>query len=193
MKRCAAVTALIMLLSSAAYAAAPSEASLKGTYAFQVSDVQQVSWYKSVSATCFGIKYTSTIGGQSVANVITAGTMTFSGTGTLSSIAATKYGKLDQAASNETPTMTCTGNPNQPYTTNAGYPVFYPSAPMDTTGTYTVTSAATGTLTSAGSSADEVIDISLGQFNAAGVAGVFLMRQTEKNNGEGSTGIGVLR
>jgi len=192
MRRCALIAFTALFLVCAAHAASPSNASLKGVYAFQISEVQQVSWNKTVSATCFGTTYTTTIGGQASDTNITAGTLTFSGSGTFS-LSATEYGKFDLAASNNTPTITCTGNPQQPYTTNAGYPVYFASSAQSGSGTYHVGTGGNGTMTLAGSKADEVIDISLGQFNASEVSGVFLMRQPIKNNGEGSTGTAVLQ
>jgi hypothetical protein len=192
MRRCASIALIALFLVCAAHAATPSDASLKGVYAFQFSNVQQVGWYKTVSATCFGTLYTMTIGGTASDTEINAGTFTFSGSGTFS-FSATKYGQFDQAASNNTPTMTCTGNARQPYTYNSGYPVYFSPSAQSGSGTYHVGSLGNGTITPAGSNTNEVIDISLGQFNAAGVSGIFLMRQSLKNNGEGTMGTAILQ
>jgi hypothetical protein len=191
MRRFALVASQALILSCAAYAAVPSDASLKGTYALQMTQVQEVSWGKSVSATCFGVTYTQFLGGQTAATRVTAGTVKFSGAGTFS-MSTTQNGGFNQAASNSTVTISCTSNPKSPYTTNAGYPVFLPAATSTVTGTYSVASSATGTMVFADSDPDEVVDISLGQFSTSGVAGVVLIRQVLKNNGDYSTGIAVL-
>lgn len=192
MKRLALAVFPGLFLSLAAFAATPSNASLKGTYAFQMSKVQEVSWWKTVSATCFGVKYTVTLGGQTASTKVTEGTGTFNGTGSFS-ISATNYGEFDQTDSANTVSISCTGNPKQPYTTNSGYPVFFPSSNQTVTGTYSVTSAGTGTMIFANSTPEEDMDFSLGQLNSTGVASVVLMRQVRKNNGEASTGIAVLK
>jgi len=192
MKRIAFAASVVLLLSCAAYAATPSAASLKGAYAFQSSRVQTVYWGKTVSATCFAITYTMWLGGQSTGTRVDAGVITFSGTGTFS-INVTQYGDFDQADSNNTVSITCTGNPKQPYTTNSGYPVFYPSSAITDTGSYTVGATGIGTFDFTGGKPDEAGAISLGQYNSSGLAGVVLMRQVLHNNGELSTGIAILQ
>jgi len=192
MKVSLVAASLLLLSSSVALAASPSNASLKGTYAFQSTQVEQVSWGKTVSATCFGVKYTLTLGGQSVGTQIIAGTANFSGTGAFS-INATQTGKFDDAASNNTVSIACTSNPKAPYTTNSGSAVFFPAETVSIAGTYSVTSAGTGTMTIEDGGETDVSDISLGQYNASGVAGAFLLLDNSMGSGRGSTGIAILK
>lgn len=185
-------TLALLLLPCAGYAASPADASLKGTYAFQMSQSELVTWQRLVSVTCFGVTYTHEPSGMSVDTQVIAGTVTFSGSGTFS-MAITKYGVFDQAASNATVSASCTGNPHAPVTTNGGHPVLSNGVESTTTGTYTVGSDGTGTFTLAGSNSDEVIDLLLGQFNGENVATQVLFRQVLKNNGNGATGVGILK
>jgi hypothetical protein len=183
---------LLLLSFSAANAATTTKASLKGAYFFQVTQVQEVSWGKQVSKTCFGTTYTFYLGGQAASTKLTTGTVTFTGSGTFS-MSATQYGQFDQTASNNTVSISCTSNPKEPYTTNSGSAVFDAPSTMTMTGPYTVASNQTGTMTVSGGESDEVVDLDLGQLNSSGVAGVVLISQPGKANGDYSTGVAILK
>jgi len=186
------VASLVLLPSAAALATTPSNASLKGTYFIQLSQVQEVYWSNTVSAKCFGTTYTQVLGGQTSSTKLDIGTITFSGSGTFS-MSVTQYGDFDQTLSNNTVTMSCTSNSKAPVTTNSGSAVFDAAAPMSITGTYTVTSSETGTMTFAGGKSDEIVDLSIGQLNSSGVAGVVLINQVLKPNNQLATGIAILK
>jgi len=191
MKVSAIAISLLLLSSSAAHAATPSNASLKGTYAFQSSKVYEVGWGKTVSITCSSVKYTVTLGGQAVTNQVIAGTVTFSGTGTMT-ISATEYGNFDQTESNNSVSIACTGNSKAPYAINNGTAMFDAAAPVTASGTYSVSSTGTGTL-SIEDHGTETSNISLGQYNASGVAGAVLLLDTSKGQGKVATGIAILQ
>jgi hypothetical protein len=183
---------LLLLSFSAANAVTPSKASLKGTYFFQVTQVEVVSWGKTVSATCFGTKYSFFVSGQAVANKVNFGTVAFNGTGTYS-MSTSEAGELNQTASNNTVSITCTSNRSQPYTTNSGSPVFEAPSPTTMSGSYTVASDQTGTMTLSDPDGEQIIDLSLGDLNASGVAGVVLISQPGKKDGNYTTGIAILK
>jgi hypothetical protein len=192
MQRPAVAILLGLLLPCAAFAVTPSKASLKGAYAFQMTTVQQVSWWKTVSATCFGHKYTVTLGDSTVDTVLMAGTATFNGAGGFSAN-FTEYGDFNEAASANTVSIACTSNPNQPYTTNSGHAIFYSPSTLAFTGTYTVASTGIGSMSVLDPNGTVVIDMSLGQFNSAGVSGVVLLRQVTREAGDASSGMAILK
>jgi hypothetical protein len=190
MKVSLVAASLVLYASSAAYAANPSNASLKGTYAFQSSKVYEVGWGKTVSITCSGVTYMVTLGGQAVTNQVIAGTVTFSGTGTMT-ISATEYGNFDQTESNNSVSIACTGNSKAPYAINNGSAMFDAAVPVTASGTYTVNSTGTGTLTIV-DNGTETSNISLGQYNASGVATSVLLLDSSKGQGKVATGIAIL-
>jgi len=183
---------LVLLSSCAALAATPSNASLKGTYFIQISQVKEVYWSKSLSATCFGVTYNQFLGGQSSSTKLDTGTITFSGSGTFS-MSVTQYGNFDQTLSNNTVTMSCTSNSKAPIITNSGSAVFDAAAPMTITGTYTITSNETGTMSFAGGNSNELVDLSIAQLNSSGVATVVLVSQVLKPNDQLASGIAILK
>jgi len=190
MIRLASSILVALLLSSAAYAATtPSKASLSGKYFFQVTTVNQVSWFKTVSATCFGTKYTLNLGGQSVGTELYEGVVNFTGSGTFS-LTMTQFGNFDQTSSNNTVSITCTGNKNSPYTYNNGSAIFFGPQNATASGTYTVNSDGTGVMNVSGPDA-VVLTLSLGQFSSAGVAQAALIRQTTDQAGAASSGIAI--
>jgi len=179
----------VMLVAANAATPTPSKASLSGTYVFQTTTVNEVYWNKTVSATCAGTKYTLTLGGQSASTQLNEGTATFTGTGTFSAT-MTQYGNFDETDSNNTVSITCTGNKNSPYTYNTGHAIFYPPQSNTASGTYTVNSNGKGTMDVGGQSGD-VFNLSLGQLSSTGVAQVFLITQVTDSPGAASNGIAV--
>lgn len=137
MKRLALISSLLFVLTQAAYAVTPSETSLKGGYVFQFFQTTENYWSKTVSVKCGGVTATFTGGGQTAATEIVHGVMTFSGAGTESAV-FTEYGQFNQAASDDTVTITCSGNPNAPFTENQGHAVFMGNVEGTDTGTYNV-------------------------------------------------------
>ncbi|MGB6688900.1 MAG: hypothetical protein WBE76_13785 [Terracidiphilus sp.] len=192
MKRIAFLASLLLLLSGAAPAASPSKASLKGAYFFQFTKADSISWGKQLSVKCFGITYNEFVGGSQANTQMTYGTMTFSGSGTFS-VVQTEAGDLNQSASNDTVSLSCTTNPKQPITSTSGNPVFEVGTTSTLTGNYTVDSNSTGVLTLAGSD-NKGVDLKLGAFNSDNIATVVLMIQLKANGaGENSSGVAILQ
>jgi hypothetical protein len=194
MKHITLLTSVLMLLPCAGYAASPSNASLKGSYAFQFTQTQTVTWSRSISIKCSGTTYSVTPFGQSIGTQILVGTMTFSGSGTIT-ISYTEYGVFNQDASNAAASASCTGNPNAPVSYNPGNPVFDNDITESNSGTYTIGSSGSGSLTLAakGSDKETILNAVLGDFNASGVAQVLLFMQANKNGGNGGTGTAILK
>ncbi|MGB6689541.1 MAG: hypothetical protein WBE76_17030 [Terracidiphilus sp.] len=135
MKRIAVVSSMFFVMINAAFAVTPSEGSLKGVYVFQFFQATENYWQKTVSITCGGLTETFTGSGQTAATEIVHGTMNFTGAGTVSAT-FTEYGQFNQAASDDTVTIACSGNPRSPFTTNNGHPVFDEAVDGTDTGTY---------------------------------------------------------
>jgi hypothetical protein len=192
MKRFAVAVSLLLLASCAAHAATTTNASLKGIYFFQLTQVSEVYWGKNVSITCFKNNYSMWLGGQQASTKLTTGTINASGAGSFT-ISATQYGVFNPTASNATVSISCGSSSKNPIVTNSGSAVFDPPTTLATTGNYTVTSSGTGTMTLAGGKSSELIDISLGQLNGSNVAGVVLISQPYKPNANYNTGIAILQ
>jgi hypothetical protein len=137
------VLAVCVLFVSVAtsFAVAPSNASLKGKYSFQLASAHMDGWYASI--TCYdpqGNPYTVSAGGNNVSNESILGAITFDGKGNLTGT-YTQYGKFDQAASNATAAPSCT-----PGAGNNGYAVYDPASAGTFTGTYSIQPTALGSM-----------------------------------------------
>ena len=121
----------LFLIPSATFAVTPSNASLKGTYSFQLASSHFYSWGKQL--TCSGKSVW--MGGTTVKSESIVGAVTFSGTGTVSG-SYTDYGQLNQTASNNT--ASCT---------SGGHAVYLAPASGTLSGTYTVASTGAGAMT----------------------------------------------
>ena len=158
MKRAVLAVCTLLVLVSTSFAAPPSNASLNGTYSFQLANtnVQQwsVSWqcpvYTTVTSVdpATGIVTTvqvqtgstqQTRSGNSAKEEVTAGTLTFDGKGGVVG-SAIQYGKLDQASSIASIPQSC------PNASGSGYSVFFPPTPTGFTGTYAILPDGTGSL-----------------------------------------------
>src|SRR5438445_34463 len=89
-----------------AYAVTPSNSSLKGNYSFQLSTTKENYWSGTASVMCKNITYTFNGHGQSATTEISYGVMTFDGNGNVR-VSYTDVHKFNQAASNNTVTITC--------------------------------------------------------------------------------------
>jgi hypothetical protein len=134
------IFAVCLLLSATSFAASTTNASVKGVYAFQLSNSHFNSW--SASINCGPNNQTTTFGGSSNSNQSVQGVMTLDGKGNITAGTYTQYGQFDQALSNATVVPSCTQGQG-----SNGYAVYDPPTPGTLTGTYTIGSNGTGTMT----------------------------------------------
>jgi hypothetical protein len=121
---------ILLVAVSVSLAAPIRDASLKGTYAFQMNNTQFNSWWASIACPQQnGGTFSVTAGGNDVSTNAIVGIMTFDGKGNVKGT-YTEYGDFDQAASNATAVPSCTG------ASNNGNAVYDPSTSGTFTGTY---------------------------------------------------------
>jgi hypothetical protein len=139
MPRIVKILAICVLFVGSCFAATSTDASIKGTYAFQLSSAKFEGW--SASITCPNGQEI-TFGGNTVATQSVQGTITFDGKGNITSGAFTQYGQFDQGLSNATVVPSCT-----PGQGSNGYAVYDPPVPGGTlTGTYSIEAGDIGTM-----------------------------------------------
>jgi hypothetical protein len=132
MKKVLLVICILLVTVSASFAAPIGNASLKGTYSFQMNNPQFDGWWASINCPQQnGGTYTVNAGGNDVSSNAIVGTMTFDGKGNVKGMYA-EYGDFDQAASNATVVPSCTG------ASNNGYAVYDPATSGTFTGTYSI-------------------------------------------------------
>lgn len=192
------VASAVLMMTGIAFGAAPSAASLKGSYNFNFSKVKQASWYKNITCTYNKNTNTYTVGGNSAYTEVDNGVATFDGNGHVSITITQVHKEINQEATNATVGVTCSskGGIN---TTSNGYIVFEAPQTGTETATYTVTSTGTGTITIPGSNGG-TLDIDVGGFGSTGIASTILLRDVPLGNSESSgsdenlgTGVGVLQ
>jgi hypothetical protein len=138
MSRITKVFTICLLFVGPCFAGTSTNASIKGTYAFQLSSAKFEGW--SASITCPNGQVT--FGGNTVATQSVQGTITFDGKGNITSGAFTQYGQFDQALSNATVVPSCT-----PGQGSNGYAVYDPPVTGGTlTGTYSIEAGDVGTM-----------------------------------------------
>jgi len=140
MKKALLAICILLVAVSASFAAPISNASLKGTYAFQMNNSQFNGWWASINCPQpNGGSFTVNAGGNDVSSKAIIGTITFDGKGNVKGT-YTEYGDFDQATSNATAVPSCTGPSNN------GYAVYDPSTSGTFTGTYSIQSAGLGAM-----------------------------------------------
>jgi hypothetical protein len=145
MSRITKIFAVCVLFVGSCFAAT-TDASVKGTYAFQLSNAHYQGWSGTITCPTNNPSgpstFTITFGGNSLSNESIQGVMTFDGKGNITSGTYTQYGQFDQALSNATVQPSCT-----PGQGSNGYAVYDPPTLGTVTGTYSIEANATGTLT----------------------------------------------
>jgi len=171
-------------LSVGALAAVPpSDASLKGVYAFNTHRAETNSWFAQVSCP----KYTGgIIAGSETSTPVTDGTIYFDGKGNLT-LSALKYGQFDQTLSNETVTWSCDQN-GYPYITNYGYAVYDAPVADNGSATYTINSNYTGVVTD---SNGNVHVLRIAGTNAKGLATTVFLHGVDTNNRSKEDGVAI--
>ncbi|HET7442253.1 MAG TPA: hypothetical protein VFJ47_13195 [Terriglobales bacterium] len=160
-----------------------TDASLNGTYSFQVSGVHLDSW--GLTQTCYdaqGFPHSTSIGGQVVDTTASVGTAVFDGSGHVSGTITT-YGQFDFEASNATVVLSCAG------ATDNGHPVYKTSSAAEFTGTYTIQPDGTGAMTL--SFGDGFILRLAGEDK--GISSKALIMLINPDHSVGATGVAVLQ
>jgi hypothetical protein len=175
--------AAMAVMCGVAFGATPSDASLKGTYFFNFAITKGAFWSKSKSCTYKGITNTYTVNAQGTYTELNFGTATFDGKGHVTFNMNDEH-QFDQAASDASISIVCatTGG----ITSNSGQLIYEPTVTGTNTGTYSVSSNGSGTVTLSDDGGS--LDISLGAYGTNGVSTTVLMRSpaTENNLGIGS-------
>jgi hypothetical protein len=119
-----------------------SNASLQGTYAYQLTEIEEVHWQNTVSCWSYGEEFTWTGYGQSAITVVSNGLLTADGHGNIAG-SQTQRNMFDQAGSDNTVTITCVSPTQQ--VTNSGRVVYLPPETSTIKGTYSTEPNGTGT------------------------------------------------
>jgi hypothetical protein len=177
--------AALLVLTSSAFAATPSKASLNGSYVFNVATAQGASWSATKSCKNGANTYTAFADSNSAYTEIVYGTVTFSGTGS-ASVAFTYENVFDQSASNATIVITCLSGGK--FKSTAGQIMYFPSQTGTASGTYTVESNGTAVLEvnvpqKTGGTEKVTMNLDLAGFTPTGVATSALIRLNDNSNG----------
>jgi len=142
-----ALIALLLVLSSAAYANPTTTYTLVGGYIFQLNGTQNSAW--SATSQCTdqnGNLHMATGGGSIIYTVTTYGTATFYGNGR-ATVSETQASNFDQDLSNATVQITWSSDGNCIPTIYNGYAVFDPPTKQELSGSYSISAQnGTGTL-----------------------------------------------
>ena len=154
---------LLIFLPSAAFAQTYSDASLNGTYVFQISNPLAYGWSKTFSCPTNSTA-TYTVYGSVTTQQVTTGTATANGSGTIS-ITQTVVGAFNATASANTTSVTW-NSACQVTKVNNGHVVYAAASTTTVAGTYTVQSNGSGTLTNPGGT----LNFQLTGTNSSGIA-----------------------
>jgi hypothetical protein len=179
--------ACLILLSSFAFGATPSNASLKGTYAFNYQNAETNTRYAVVSC----VNFKGLLPAGSVTHTpVQDGTIVFDGKGK-ATFTGTQYGHFNQALSNATVVWGCDANGN-PVITNFGSAVYDAPVAFAGTGTYSIQTNYTGamTITSGGVASGFVLRLAATNATTAFASQVLFHGLNTDNSSEGS-GTGV--
>ncbi len=187
------IAASLTLFPFGGFAAAPSNASVNGDYAFQIWKSNYDSWSKSVVCQYAEGTITFSGRGQAVSTQLIFGTVSFDGNGHLTSN-YTAVHKFDQAASNNTVSITCPDKYGGTPTINSGQVVFEAPETGTFTGTYSVSSSGSGSMTINGSGINGPVtmEFDLGAFTGSDVSTTLLLR-SDPSSDDTSTGVAVLK
>jgi hypothetical protein len=145
---------IAMLLISATSFAQYSNANLNGAYSLQFSSPQTYNWSKTFTCPS-NSSITYTANGSTAGSQVDFGTVTFDGNGNLS-VSLTSIGSENSSASAKT--MSVTWNSScQVVSVNDGHVVYEPATTKTQTGTYSIQSNGTGTMSETGSSQSQTL------------------------------------
>ena len=185
MKHAALVVASILLMSTAALAQTYSNANLNGKYSLQNGRTQNDMWSKTFACPT-NPTITFTANGSQTTWQGEYGSVTFDGKGNFS-FSVTNVGKFNQAASANT--MSVQWNSScQVVSVNNGSIVYLAPTTLTGTGTYSVQSNGTGTLSSATVSPTTLL---LAATDSAGISNTVFLTNVQTNGKSIGSGIAV--
>ena len=181
-----ALIASLLLMSAAAVGQTYSNANLSGTYSVQFGSPETSYWSKTFACpTNSSVTYTAT-GSQTTMNV-SSGTATFDGTGGMT-VTITEVGQVNTTASANTMSVTW-NSACQIVSVNNGHVVYAASTTKTQSGTYSVLSNGTGTMSEVGSSQSQTFI--LAGTNSSGVSTTVLLANPQVNGKSIGAGIAV--
>lgn len=153
MKKIALLT-LTLLMSATAFAQTYSNANLNGAYSVQFGTPQTYNWFKTFTCPT-NAQVTFTVNGSSTGTDAVSGAATFDGNGNLS-LTITEIGQENQTASANTTSVTWSSS-CQVVSVNSGHVVYKAASTKTQTGTYSIQSNGTGTMSETGSSQSQTL------------------------------------
>jgi len=173
------------LLLSATSFAQYSNANLSGTYSVQFSSPSTYGWSKTFSCPTNSL-VTFPVNTAITGNQVSFGTATFDGNGNVS-ITLTSIGSENQTASANT--MSVTWNSScQVIGVNNGHVIYQAASTKTQTGTYSIQSNGTGTMSEIGSSQTQTLLLAA---TTGGLSTTVLVTNPQVNGKIMGTGIGV--
>jgi hypothetical protein len=175
----------LLLLSVTALGQTYSNANLNGNYSFNFGSPQNYSWSKTFTCpTQWQITYT--VNGSQTGINVTSGVVAFDGIGSLSAT-FTSTGKENQTASANSASVTWNSS-CQVVSQNNGHVVYQAATTKTQTGTYSIQSNGTGTMSETGSSESQSLLLTA---TNNGVSATVLMSNPQVNGQAIGTGIAV--
>ena len=174
-----------LALCTTGFAQTYSNANLNGTYSVQFGDPQAYNWFKTFTCPT-NSQITYTVNGSAAGMNVTSGTATFDGNGNLS-VTITSTGNENQTASANTTSVTWNSS-CQVTSVNNGHVVYQAPNTKTQTGTYSIQSNGTGTMSETGSSQSQTLLLAA---TVNGISTTVFVSNPQVNGKSIGTGIAV--
>jgi hypothetical protein len=175
----------LLLLSITALGQTYSNTNLNGTYSVQFGSPQNYSWFKTFKCPTNSL-VTYTVNGSQTGMNADSGVATFDGIGGLS-VTLTSSGNENQTASANTTSVTWNSS-CQIVNLNNGHVVYQAATTKTQTGTYSIQSNGTGTMSETGSSQSQTLLLAA---TNNGISTTVLISNAQVNGKSLGTGIAV--
>jgi hypothetical protein len=183
-KKIALITS-ILLVSATAFAQTYSNANLNGAYSLQFGDPQAYSWFKTFTCPT-NSQITYQVTGSAAGLNVSSGTTTFDGNGNVSAT-ITSTGNENQTASANTTSVTWNSS-CQVTSVNNGHVVYQAPTTKTQTGTYSIQSNGTGTMSETGSQQSQTLLLAA---TTNGISTTVFISNPQVNGKSIGTGIAV--
>jgi len=175
----------ILVISATAFAQTYSDANLNGAYSFQFGGAQSYTWSKTFTCPS-NSTVTYTVNTNIAGEDVVFGVATFDGNGKVS-FNITQIGRENQAASANTTSVTWNSS-CQVVSVNNGHVVYKAATTTTQTGTYSIQSNGTGTMSETGSSQSQTLLLAA---TTGGLSSTVLVTNPQVNGQTFGTGIAV--